>query len=123
MPTIGQNNFLVRLIHEKTKVSKQEIIDILKVMPECMAEAFIQANLPAKRKLYIGGIGISWSTKQFGPAVGATTTKRFKQHLTKLKLEAKYPMAAHFLQKMRPINKKNAENKTKFGKNILKTDY
>lgn len=123
MSTLGLNNFLVKLIHEKTKVPKQDIVDILKIMPECMAEAFIEANLPAKQRFYVGGVALSWSTKQFGPAVGATTTKRFKKHLTRLKIEGKSPLALQFLQKMRPRNKKIAEKRTKNEKNILLTEY
>lgn len=123
MPSIGKNNFLVKLIHEKTKVPKQDIVDILKVMPECMAETFIEANLPVREKLHIGGISLSWSVKQFGPAVGASTSEGFRKHLTRIKLEGKYPLALHFLQKMRPRNKKIAENRLKNEKNILLGDY
>lgn len=123
MPSIGQNNFLVKLLHEKTKVSKRDIVDILKFIPECMAEAFIEANLPAKEKLYLGGVSLSWCTKQFGPAVGAKTSDNFRKHLTRLKLEGKYPLAQHFFEKMRPLNKEIAKKRVNKEKNILLGNY
>ena len=123
MPSIGLNNFLVKLIHEKTKVPKQDIVDILKVMAPCMAEAFIHANLPAKETLDMGGIRLSWSVRQFGPAVSAKTSDKFRKHLTRLKIEGKYPLALHFYHKMHPRNKKVAENRIKITKDILIKDY
>jgi len=69
------------------------------------------------------GIRLSWSIKQFGPAVGATTSQKLRDRLIELKLERKYPLAQKFCDLMLPENKKNAEKKRKSAKNILTDEF
>lgn len=94
MGPIGKNTPLVELLFQKTKVKKEDIIDILKQLPECMAEAFLMSNPPEKKHIEVGGIAISWhSSKVKDPWIALKLAKAFKIHFSRLKNEKKYPLA------------------------------
>jgi hypothetical protein len=122
MAAIGKNNLLVDLIHQKTKLKKQDIVDIFKVLPECMAETFIQSNLEENQPIDLGGINLRWKLSgPWGANVTACTTKQFKSHLTRLKIERNHPLAERLYNLMHPKNKRIASERCKRDTTTMQT--
>ena len=109
MPGIGKNHPLVTLIHQKTKIKKQDIVDMLKVMPECMVEAFITENLEANKPMDMGGVSLRWKTGGiWGPFLQFKATPALKSHFTRFRIEKKYPLAVKLFDLMHPKSKERA---------------
>jgi len=82
MPAIGKSNPIIDILHRKTKIRKEDIIDLFRVLPECMADAVFESNLLPGESLYVGGVSF------YINAAGKTSvkaTKAFKLRLQKLK--------------------------------------
>ena len=109
MPAIGKNALLVDLLYKKTKVKKEDIVDIFRALPECMAEAFIQSNLEDGKPIDLGGVSIRWKRGgMWGTYLVSRMTENFKDHLTRLKIEGKHPLAIQLFNLMHPKNKESA---------------
>lgn len=111
---MGPNHPLVNLIHQKTKIKKVDIVDIFKVLPECMAEAFFMANMEEGKPLDLGGINLRWKKMgKWGAGICASLTQPMKTHFSRVKVEQKYPLAIQLYKLMHPKNKERALKKNK----------
>lgn len=89
------------MICAKTKLKIVDVEDMLAVMPQCLAEAFIVGN-PAERTLVnFGAFSAQWRQgSRWGPYITFKPTKPFKLHLTKLRYERKHPLASRLYDMM-----------------------
>lgn len=112
MPAIGKKHPLVTLIYQKTKIRKEDIVDMFKVLPECMAEAFYMANPGEGEAVDLGGINLRWKLAgKWGSAVSSNLTKPMKSHLVRVKVEKRYPLAAELFDIMNQKNRERAVHK------------
>lgn len=112
MGPIGRKNDLVNLIHARTKIKKVDIIEMFKVMPECMAEAFMMSNADEGIGVEMGGIAIAWHSKgKWGPWLEVKPNTRFKTHMATLKIEKTTELAEKMNNLMHPINKERVTNR------------
>jgi len=116
MAAISKESFFVKLLAKKTKIKTEDIIDILKAIPGCMAEAFLEANPVAKEAVYFGINTAQWKHTPFGPTVVFSPTKTFKERMVKLKLEQNYPLAKQLYDLMMPITQQRVAEKAKKGR-------
>ena len=94
MGPISKDSDLVNLIYKKTKIKKATIIDMIRVMPECMAEAFLMSDIEPEKRIDLGGISIGWhSSENRGAWTNIKPSSQFKKHLFRMKKEKKYPLA------------------------------
>lgn len=108
----GVKASLVRLINAKTKIKPIDISDMLDVLPECMAEAFIMANPAENENIDMGGVSVQWRTgNRWGPFVAVKTSKTFKAHFTKLRFESTYFLAKKLFALMHPKSKERVLEK------------
>ena len=103
MPSLARKSSLVKMICTKTKIKPVNVIDVLRILPECMAEAFIQAN-PAEREVIdMTCVSMYWNKgNKWGPYITMKPSKKFKVYLTKLRYEKKYPLAEKLFDLMHP---------------------
>lgn len=121
MGAIGQHNFLVQLLKAKTKVKAQDIVDILKALPECMAEAFLEAAPDEKKPVYFGANKVHWKQTGLGPAIAFSATESFKNRINRDKIEKTYPFSAKLWDLSLPIQQKNMQEK--YDKGRYAKDY
>lgn len=104
MASIGKNQFLVRLLHAKTKIKIDDIAEILNLLPECLAEAFFESNPGEKQVLNFGALTINWRNTNLGPGFVFKPSGTFIKHASRIRFEQKYDLAVLLLEKMLPIN-------------------
>lgn len=113
MPKLGKKTFLVSLICAKTKISAEDVVDVIAALPACMAEAFIHSNPPESKGVDLGAVSAQWKAGSgWGAYISLKPTKSFKIHFTKLRYEGKYPLAIKLYSMM---NKKSKERVIKKG--------
>jgi hypothetical protein len=105
MASIGKNQFLVRLLHAKTKIKIDDIAEVLNLLPECLAEAFFEANPGEKQALNFGAFTINWRNTNLGPGFVFKPSKSFIKHTSRIRIEQKHDLAVLLLEKMLPIVK------------------
>ena len=99
----GVKAALVKLINAKTKIKPIDISDMLEVLPECMAEAFIMANPAENESVSICGVLARWRAgNRWGPYIALKVSKPFKRHFTKLRYEGTYILAKKLFTMMNP---------------------
>lgn len=114
MGPIGKNSDIVNLLYSRTKIKKRDICDIIKALPECMAEAFIMSNVDEKQPVNLGGIAIRWNKGgKWGMWLTVKANTAFKLHLSKLKIMSDEPLAKKMNELMLPSNKKKAIQRIK----------
>lgn len=116
MPSIGKDAFIVRLLHLKTKIKTEDIVDLLKALPECMAEAFLEANPDEKKPVYFGANKVHWKQTGLGPAIVFSATKTFTNRINKDKVEKTYPFSAKLWELSLPIQQKHMQEKHEKGR-------
>lgn len=117
---IGNKGFLVRLIKAKTKISTEDIQEILHILPECMAEAFIQANPKEKELVDLGPVSGFWRpATRWGPSVQLKAKKAFGEALTRLRYEKNYPLASQLYEMMHPKTKERVSERGDRGGYII----
>jgi len=121
MPSIGKDTFFVRLIAKKTKIKAEDIVDILRVIPECMAEAFLEANPDEKKPVYFGANKAHWKQTGLGPAIVFSATKTFISRINKDKIEKIHPLSAKLWDLSLPIQQKKMQEK--YDKGRYSNDY
>lgn len=91
---IGKESRIVDLIRAKTKLSKEDIYDVLWVLPEVLAELFMELSPKEKASVHLGILNAYWQDSRTGkPGIVFKPTERFKSKLTQLKFEGKTPLA------------------------------
>lgn len=112
MPALGRKSPLVKMICARTKIKPVNVIDVLRILPECMAEAFIQAN-PAEREVIdMTCVSMCWNKgNKWGPHITIKPAKKFKEHFTKLRYEKNYPLAVELFDLMHPKTKERVLKK------------
>jgi len=126
MPSIGKDTFFVKLLHRKTKIKTEDIVDILKAIPECMAEAFLEENPDEKKPVYFGVNKAHWKQTGLGPAIVFSATKTFISRINKDKIEKTYPFSSKLWELSLPIQQKNMQekyDKGRYEKSYLKPQY
>lgn len=109
MPSLSKNTFLVQLLAAKTKMKMQDILDILDLLPECMAEAFLQADPEVNEKVFLGVGTLYWKkATKWGPSFIILPTKVFYRTLTRLRMEKEYPLAEKLWNLMHPLSRERA---------------
>lgn len=94
MGPIPKDSDLVSLIHAKTKIKKRDIIDMIRILPECTAEAFILSNVEPGIPVDLGAIAISWHhNDKKSPWITIKGSSKFKKRLYALKKEKKQPLS------------------------------
>lgn len=78
MPSIGKSNPIIDILHRKTKIRKEDIIDLFRVLPESMAEAFLIDQSPLN-------IGPTTTYINKGGRVAVKLTQAFKSSFRKQK--------------------------------------
>ena len=112
MPSIGRKSSLVKMIHARTKIKAIDIVDLLRVLPECLAEAFLEASPGENQMIDMGCVSMSWKKgNRWGPYIKMKPTKKFKAHFTKLRYEKKYPLAAKLFDLMHPKTQERVAKK------------
>lgn len=94
-------------------MKREDIVELLKAMPVCMAEAFMQSNPDEKKPVDLGGISLRWHKGKGGGGITAKTGKPFRKHFTKLKIEKKHPLAVKLFDLMQPLNREKAIKRCK----------
>lgn len=122
MPSIGPNSTLVKILHKKTKIKSVDIIDLLRALPEGIAEAFFQANPDEKEPVNFGALNVHWKNTNLGPGIFFKPASVFQKHVSRIKYEQKTAFATTLYEKMLPINRervvKSIETSTQnFAKN------
>lgn len=119
MGPLSKNSDIINQLYLRTKVKKTDIIDLLKVLPECMADTFINSNPDMDALVEFGFISIRWKKgRGWGAIVTATLPDRFKRRITEHKIERKTPLGQKLYESMHPINKERAEKRIKAKNNI-----
>ena len=108
MPSIGKETFLVKEIHRKTKIRTEDIAEILNLLPECLAEAFFQANPAEKEGVNFGAVIAHWKNTNLGPGIFFKPSKTFNKHTLVVKYKQNTPLATLLFEKMLPFNRKSA---------------
>lgn len=119
MASIGRNQFLVKLIHAKTKIKIDEIAEVLNLLSECLAEAFFEANPGEKQALNFGLLNAYWRKTNLGPGMVFKPSKNFIEHVSRIKVEQKYELATLLFEKTLPtIQERILKSVEKVSKNI-----
>jgi hypothetical protein len=105
MSAAGPQSFLVQLIHVKTKVRIRDIMDVLALLPECMAEAFMEAGAAEKERVSFGFASLAWRNTGWGPSVKLYTSQPLLESLVDLKYAQEYPLAKQMWELMHPKSK------------------
>jgi len=115
MPKIGKKGTIVELIHSKTKINKDEIYDILRVLSDSLAEVIMEKNLGEKQVLHLGFINVYWqSALGKKPEIVIQPTERFKDRFAELKYERKTPLAQLLYDQLPPhLKDKMEKNRAK----------
>lgn len=103
MSHIGKESRIVELIRAKTKLSKEDIYDVLWVLPEVFAEYLMEISPPEKTILHLGVANIYWQDHRSGkPETVLLPTGRFKKRMAELKFQAKTPLAKELFSILKP---------------------
>lgn len=109
---MGPNHPLIDLIHKKTKIKKVDILDMLKALPGCMAEAFFMANPAENEAVEVGGISLRWKKAgKWGSCIKSGLSAALKKQLLDKKIEKKHALAESLYKLMHPKNRETALKK------------
>ena len=119
MASIGKNQFLVKLIHAKTKIKIDDIAEVLNLFTECLAESFFEANPGEKQPVNFGFLNAYWRKTNLGPGMVFKPSKTFIEHVSRIKVEQKYELAILLFEKTLPtIQERISRSVEKASKNI-----
>ena len=75
----------------------------LRILPVCIADAFIQANPDENKVIDMTCASFYWRKgTRWGPCVVMMPPKKFNIYFTKLRYEKKYPLAVKLFDLMHP---------------------
>ena len=125
MARISKNRTIVKLIQDKTKVSRQDIVDVLLALSEALPEAFIIENPTQNEVVMFPFLNIKWRITKWGPGISIKPSASFTNTIKKLKVEGKHPLAIKLFDLMHPVGQqkitKTYENQA--NNNKLPSDY
>lgn len=98
----NRNSFLVQLLHMRTNVAFPDIIEILDLLPECMAETFMDAAPEEGKKVFLGVVSALWKNTIYGPAVYMKPPLDFDNSFVDLKLAGETQFAREMWSRMHP---------------------
>jgi hypothetical protein len=103
MSHIGKESRIVELIQIRTKLSKEDIYDVLWHLPEVFAEILMEESPNEKCDIHLGVINVHWQDCRKGKQETVfTATGRFKKRMAELKLEGKTPLARELYSYLKP---------------------
>lgn len=119
MASIGKNQFLVHLLHKKTKIKIDDVAEILNLLSECLAEAFFEANPGEKKSVNFGFLNAYWRKTNLGPGMVFKPSTTFIEQVSRIKVEQKYELASLLFKKTLPtIQERILKSVEKASKNI-----
>lgn len=111
MASIGKDQFLVKILRQKTKIKTEDIAEILNLLPECLSEAFFEANPDEKELVNFGAILMFWKDTNFGPGIFFRPSRGFRKRFLMTKYMRKTSLAITLYNKMVPNNREKAINR------------
>lgn len=110
MSHIGKESRIIELIQAKTKMSKDDIYDVLWVLPEVFAEFLMEKSPEEKCSIHMGVVNVYWQTAAAkSPEVVFLPTDRFKRTLSTLKYKRETALAKQLYDNL-PHNLKTKLN-------------
>ena len=105
MPKLGKESYIVRLLAKKTKVKPEDIFDLLMALPECLSEAFFEAEPDEKVRVNFGAFLIYWKDTNLGPGIFVEPSESFNKALAMTKYKQMTLLATKLYGKTLPINR------------------